>query len=66
MRLCKHGGHRGSFYPRLREGGDLALEKQSDLIAVSIHASAREATRYTLAAYSSDLFLSTPPRGRRR
>ena len=54
------------FNPRLREGGDNVYLRVCSNVIVSIHASAREATRKTLSSKPEHLFQSTPPRGRRR
>ena len=53
------------FNPRLREGGDnrLSLFDGGDMI--SIHASAKEATRQPYKVWSVYRFQSTPPRRRR-
>ena len=57
----------GCFNPRLRTGGDSALESAvSGPRPVSIHASAREATAGSrLIQYRAIGFQSTPPHGRR-
>ena len=56
------------FYLRLRGGGDILVRKSAWINrAVSIHASAGEATRALLIEIRLQiLFLSTPPRGRRQ
>ena len=54
------------FNPRLREGGDLVLWLPALCFAISIHASAREATQSLCRSCQRLLFQSTPPRGRRR
>ena len=54
------------FNPRLREGGDIAHLSQSLTGDVSIHASAREATKLVDIIRHYAMFQSTPPRGRRR
>ncbi len=55
------------FNPRLRAGGDhVFLAKRSAESAVSIHASAREATTHCVKNAVPHMFQSTPPRGRRR
>ena len=58
--------HHWYFNPRLREGGDLVLWLPALCFAISIHASAREATEGDWFTTSNVLeFQSTPPRGRR-
>ena len=56
------------FNPRLREGGDvLNLASAGAMSLISIHASAKEATRYRLLyGGNTNRFQSTPPRRRRR
>ena len=55
-----------NFNPRLREGGDGSTGgKDRRNGAISIHASAREATSSTSTSLSLKVFQSTPPRGRR-
>ena len=46
-----------NFNPRLREGGDVKANVDKKLIAISIHASAKEAT-FLLAIFSSVLIIS--------
>ena len=53
------------FNPRLREGGDPLSRIDCALSAVSIHASAREATPERYHGRLRGVFQSTPPRGRR-
>ena len=53
------------FNPRLREGGDELCNKAYLLMAISIHASAKEATELVLANELMKVFQSTPPRRRR-
>ena len=54
------------FNPRLREGGDLVLWLPALCFAISIHASAREATTIPSITMTAPRFQSTPPRGRRQ
>ena len=54
------------FNPRLRAGGDAADDQYYKAKAVSIHASAREATSGLRGTGACRGFQSTPPRGRRR
>ena len=54
------------FNPRLREGGDQRRLAAIRANCVSIHASAREATRSVARFQAVGRFQSTPPRGRRR
>ena len=53
------------FNPRLREGGDPAVERLMRSQQISIHASAREATLPQYEGVMYWQFQSTPPRGRR-
>ncbi len=53
------------FNPRLREGGDGEAVEVIRKALVSIHASAREATKIDFERLLTTLFQSTPPRGRR-
>ena len=54
------------FNPRLREGGDEDdFDVKSVVSPISIHASAREATRKIPKEIVDKIFQSTPPRGRR-
>ena len=53
------------FNPRLREGGDKKQIFFSASLSISIHASAREATRASFFVSHNRIFQSTPPRGRR-
>ena len=55
-----------NFNPRLREGGDCMASQSSLLLLISIHASAKEATRQFPKKLISPQFQSTPPRRRRR
>ena len=54
-----------NFNPRLREGGDCMASQSSLLLLISIHASAKEATRQFPKKLISPQFQSTPPRRRR-
>ena len=54
-----------SFYPRLRTGGDKEPGAPQEILDVSIHASAREATQCHRRVSPRLWFLSTPPHGRR-
>ena len=54
------------FNPRLREGGDPVVCPCPNAVCISIHASAKEATKYYLSTMGRNLlFQSTPPRRRR-
>ena len=54
------------FNPRLREGGDVFFDREVHLCCVfSIHASAKEATRFDHLLELAKNFQSTPPRRRR-
>ena len=55
-----------NFNPRLREGGDLIGFSSSSSISISIHASAKEATKFSSTYLALIEFQSTPPRRRRR
>ena len=54
------------FNPRLREGGDNRVKNFIGAMRISIHASAKEATRQFPKKLISPQFQSTPPRRRRR
>ena len=55
-----------NFNPRLREGGDNISTETLDAIKISIHASAKEATKNPLEMRRRiQRFQSTPPRRRR-
>ena len=54
------------FNPRLREGGDLVSEHHTVTLMISIHASAKEATKVRAILGLDKIFQSTPPRRRRR
>ena len=57
--------HRRSFNPRVRAGRDAVFDTFNNLSRVSIHASARDATKPPAARVPSEMFQSTRPRGTR-
>ena len=59
-------GYMEDFNPRLREGGDAFHSLFIPANVISIHASAKEATRTILGIVRPIRFQSTPPRRRRQ
>ena len=54
------------FNPRFREGSDILNQIDTNFLQISIHASAREATKSQGQYICQDIFQSTLPRGKRR
>ena len=62
----RNNGGKKNFNPRLREGGDgIQRHNRLEESKISIHASAKEATKRTTGKASMRKFQSTPPRRRR-